>query len=134
MIGFTTSIYYLRRTEEEKRIMTVTITPALNTGLLTSMLESRTPEIVVLKGYGAGNIPGKLSQLVFNIVSRGIVVVISTQCPEGPISPAYKVATEMINNGVLFPAQLSYAEIDSIIKSTSHLDSLRHNFLAFAQM
>lgn len=76
---------YRYRTPSKKNVGIVKLSPFTDSKELVSAAELYTDGIVV-EGFGAGNIPSRLTDAVRKITSEGCPVILISQCPFGKVN------------------------------------------------
>ncbi len=91
----------------DPRVAVVTVLPGSLPGQIRALKEAGARGIVI-RGYGAGNIPDRLLTEIAEAAAAHIPVVVSTQCVEGATAmQAYAVGRAALENGALQGRDLS---------------------------
>jgi len=92
-------------------IIVETIVPGYSLSRLQSLLQNGIKGLI-LRGYGSGNIPDDIASIVCEARSRGILVVVSTQCLEGATEMhTYEVGQQVLDMGALQAHEMSLESI-----------------------
>ncbi len=82
------------------RVVNVTIFPGYNVLALQELVKQRKIEGIVLKTFGAGNIPNNeyWKELITNCEENNVIVLATTQCPNGKIEIGQYAASRLLDS------------------------------------
>lgn len=107
---------------------------------LSSVLEQflhTTPTAVIIQGFGAGNLPysHRIKNAITSLINQNFLLIMSSTCPFGAVSPTYKAGAWQYNLGVVsgrelpIPALYSYALWICITSPPIHRVALWQNMV-----
>lgn len=90
----------LVRTKFSDKVVNVTIFPGYNVLALQELISQKKIEGIVLKTFGAGNIPnnGYWHDLINNCEANGVIILATTQCPNGRIEIGQYASSKLLQS------------------------------------
>lgn len=91
------------RTEFSERVVNVTVFPGYNTSVLIELVRSGKLEGIVLKTFGAGNLPSgkEWKVLVEACEEQETIILATTQCPNGQIELGQYASSNVLKSRVV---------------------------------
>lgn len=88
-------------TNLETNVIDLAVSPGLREDQLRGLIDNEELRGIVLRSYGAGNVPSAVVPLLREAVRAGKVVVNVTQCPHGMVEQGlYESSSELLEAGV----------------------------------
>ena len=118
---------------DTEAVAVLQVYPGMPVRIVEAMLDNPAVRGLVLRTYGVGNAPdadARFMGSLANAVARGIVIVNTTQCPNGRVEPAaYATGSAIARIGVVPGADMTleaaFAKLHVLIASDMPFDQIR---------
>lgn len=123
-------------TFEDDAVAVLPMYPGISAQFVSSVLESPTRRGLILQSYGVGNVPDAntaLMAVLADAVARGIVVINTTQCPNGSVEQGAYATGAALNRIGVVPAgdvtpECTFAKLHFLLVTAESPDMIRTMF------